>query len=165
MVSTAPVAPIGWPCAIAPPSTLTTSSAQSKLAVDRNGYRSESLVDLDAVDVADLPAARDQGLPDGRYRAQAEHARVRPRRRRTRPGAPSACRPFFSAHPALGNDHRRGAAVEPGRIAGGDRAILAEGGAQLGEALERRLGAVVLVLLEQVPACSARTTRPARSPP
>ena len=56
---------------------------------------------------------------------------------------------FFSAHPALRDDHGRRSAVEPGRIAGGDRAILAESRPQLGEALERGVRAVVLVLLEE----------------
>jgi hypothetical protein len=32
VVSTAPVAPIGWPCSMAPPSTLAMSSATSLFA-------------------------------------------------------------------------------------------------------------------------------------
>ena len=57
--------------------------------------------------------------------------------------------PFFSAQPASGDDHRRRAAVEAGRIAGGDGAVLAEGGPQLGKAFDRGVRAVVLVLLEE----------------
>jgi hypothetical protein len=74
VVRTAPLAPIGWPCAIAPPSTLTTSSAKAEFAHDSERDGGEGLVDLDALDVADLPAGALERLAHRRHRADAEHA-------------------------------------------------------------------------------------------
>ena len=65
VVSTAPVAPIGWPWAIAPPSTFTTSSGQAELADAREGDRGKRLVGLDALEVADRPPRELQSLAHG----------------------------------------------------------------------------------------------------
>ena len=53
--------PIGWPRAMAPPFTFTTSSVTPRSAIDASADRGEGLVDLEQVDVADLqvrPAPR-----------------------------------------------------------------------------------------------------------
>src|SRR5690625_3712590 len=49
---------------------------------------------------------------------------------------------------AIGDDHRRRARVQPGGVAGGDGALLAEGRPEFAEALGGGVGAVVLVALE-----------------
>ena len=54
----APDAPTGWPMAIAPPLTLTSSSPMSEVAHRLDGDRGERLVDLEQVDVV-----RRQALP------------------------------------------------------------------------------------------------------
>ena len=50
----APVAPSGWPRAIAPPFTFTLSQVGAGLALPREDDRGERLVDLDQVDVGEL---------------------------------------------------------------------------------------------------------------
>ena len=56
VVRTAPVAPIGWPCAIAPPSTLSDVLRQAELARHDDGDGRERFVDFDPLDVAEPPA-------------------------------------------------------------------------------------------------------------
>ena len=46
----APVAPIGWPCAMAPPSTLTIVIGQAQLLHDRERDGGEGFVDFEAFD-------------------------------------------------------------------------------------------------------------------
>ena len=67
VVSTAPVAPIAWPCAMAPPST------PQLLDAGEGDGRREHLVDLDALDIADRPNSPSQSLPHGQDWADAEH--------------------------------------------------------------------------------------------
>ena len=85
--------------------------------------------------------------PDRRHRADAEHARL-DRRDAVRDQPRQRRQPVRFREGALGHDHRRGAAVEPGRVAGRDGAVLAKGRVQLGERLERRLGPMRFVLGE-----------------
>src|ERR1700719_2093554 len=64
VVRTAPVAPIGWPWAMAPPSILTMSGESPS---SRDGYddRGEGLVDFNAPNVAELPACAIERLANG----------------------------------------------------------------------------------------------------
>ena len=55
---------------------------------------------------------------------------------------------MFLGKAALGDDHRRRAAVEARRIAGGDRAVLAEGGLELGQRVDVVSGRLRFVLGE-----------------
>ena len=136
VVSTAPVAPIGWPCAMAPPSTLTTSSGRPSSRWRRRAAMAAkaSLISTRSMSPT-RPAGALQRLADGRHRAEAEHAGLdradpvgdQPRHR---------LEALALGQAAIGDDHRRGAAVQAGRVAGRDRAVLAEGRLQLGQALE-----------------------------
>src|SRR4030095_16123195 len=50
----------------------------------------------------------------------------------------------------MGDDHRRGAAVEPWRVARGDRAVLAKRRPQLREYVQRRIGSIRFVPIEDL---------------
>ena len=117
VVSTAPVAPIGWPWAIAPPSTFTTSSGQAELADAREGDRGKGLVDLDALEVADRPPRELQSLAHGGNGRDSEVTRLH--------GGDAEGHDAREGGEAVGfgelagsHDHRGRAAVEPGRPAG-----------------------------------------------
>ena len=60
----APVAPSGWPSAIAPPSMLTLSSDEAEFAHAGDGLRGERLVEFDDVDLA-RPRCRRAPAPCG----------------------------------------------------------------------------------------------------
>ena len=70
--STAPLAPIGWPCAMAPPSTFTTSG-QAEFMDHSQHDRGEGFIDLEPVHVADSPAGALQRLAHGRHWSKAEN--------------------------------------------------------------------------------------------
>ena len=106
--------------------------------------RGERLVELDHVDVAPAQAGALQRLVGGLDGGDAEDvwvdgvhgARDDPRQRL----APEAL-----GRGRVADQRRAGAVVERGGVAGGDRAVLAEGGPQLGELLHRRVGPDALV--------------------
>ena len=52
----APVAPIGWPSAIAPPLTLSRSVGDRRLAQHREHLRGERFVQLDEIEVVERQA-------------------------------------------------------------------------------------------------------------
>src|SRR5437667_12134155 len=119
--------------------------AEAVPAVD--DLRGEGLVQLDDVDVLELeprllePLRHRDGRPDphlvglaGREHAAAEEAE-RPHAERLR---------TLGRH----DERRRGAVRELGGVAGRHRTALLEGGGQLGEALERGVGAVALVAVD-----------------
>ena len=56
MVRIAPVAPTGWPSAMAPPFGLTLRRIEAEPAADRQRLRGEGLVRLDHVEVLDRQA-------------------------------------------------------------------------------------------------------------
>ena len=58
----APVAPIGWPSAQAPPCTFTRSCAMPRSRMAASVDAGKGLVDLEQVDIGDLPVARGQQL-------------------------------------------------------------------------------------------------------
>ena len=62
VVSTAPVAPIGWPWAIAPPSTIDDVFRQAKLLRDGERNGGEGLVDLDPLESESFQPARSSAL-------------------------------------------------------------------------------------------------------
>ena len=71
----APLAPIGWPSATAPPWTLTISCAQLELVHRRHRHRGERLVDFPEVDVLGGPAGLLQHLLDRADRRGREPVR------------------------------------------------------------------------------------------
>ena len=74
VVSTAPVAPIGWPCAIAPPSTLTMSAGRpSSRATAMATAANASLISKRSTS-SELPAGARERHLHGRHRTEAEHA-------------------------------------------------------------------------------------------
>ena len=164
-----PVAAKGWPAASEPPLTLSRSrsiapsgfvAAEAVAAEGRvlpglqraEHLGGEGLVDLVEVEVAE--AAADA----------VEHARHRVGRRHQQPLAlvhvvdrrglavdeVGEDRQVALLRPLLaGQQHRRGAVAERGRVGGGHRALgAAEDRAELGQLLRRGVGAQVLVALE-----------------
>ena len=133
---------------------------EAQLPDDGEALRRERLVELDEVDVSGGDARPLEQLADGRNRADAHDPRVDARRggadeRAERVGAQLARR-------LLARDHeRRGAVVDAARIAGRDRAVLAERGLQAGERLGGRLRARVLVD-DDVPDRDELVVEPAR---
>jgi hypothetical protein len=118
-----------------------------ELAHDRERLRGEGLVELDEVDVVDGHAGPVEQLAHGGHRPDAHHRWVDPDDRRADERAqrldPKVARPL------LARDHeRRGAVVDPARVAGRDRAALPECGLQRRELLRCGVGARVLVVLE-----------------
>jgi hypothetical protein len=77
VTSRAPLAPSGWPSAIAPPFGLTrgSSSARPEVAQHRQALRGEGLVELDHVHLRQRQAGQLQHLARRRRRADAHDAR------------------------------------------------------------------------------------------
>src|SRR5881396_909714 len=119
--------------------------AEAVAAVD--DLRGEGLVQLDDVDVLEL---------EPRMLEQLRHREDRPDPHlvglagREHAAAEEAERPHAERLRTLGrhDERRRGAVRELGGVAGRHRTALLEGGGQLGEALERGVGAVALVTVD-----------------
>ena len=75
VVKIAPVAPIGWPCATAPPST-DDVFGKSKLPGHDDGDGRERLIDLDTLNRARFPPGTRQRLMHRRDRPKTEHSRL-----------------------------------------------------------------------------------------
>ena len=154
---------------MAPPFGLTcaASSGKPELRAAGERLRGEGLVELDDVDLAELQPERARAASRRRHRADAHDAR----RDAGRGAMPSDAGAAASAHSAAtaasrGDDQRGGAVVDAGGVAGG-HACRPRGTAvaQLRERLQRRLGARMLVALDDVAvALALRHRRPARSP-
>ena len=72
----APLAPSGWPMAMAPPRTLTFSGSAFSSLMTASAWDGEGLVDLDQVDVCELQAGPFEGLVRRRHRADAHDGRI-----------------------------------------------------------------------------------------
>ncbi len=94
VVSTrAPLAPIGWPSATAPPFTLTRAGIDAELAHDGDRLHRERLVDLEEVDVLQRPADLRRDLAHGFDRRHQHHLRREAARRlRRRCARAASCR-------------------------------------------------------------------------
>ena len=116
--------------------------------VDGAGLRGEGLVGFDQIEVA-RPSSRPSSAP-------AREAGIGPVPMIA--GSTPACaqetmrasgfRPRFAASLGPHQHHRGGAVVDARGVAGGDRAVLGEGGAQLAHGFERRAVARILVLVD-----------------
>ena len=113
----APVAPSGWPIAIAPPLTLTLFGVEVERLAKAQHDRGESLVDLEQVDVVDRHARARKHL----FR-HVDWAGQHDRRLRADIGERAHPRPGFQARffarLARAQEHRGGAVDDAGRIAG-----------------------------------------------
>ncbi len=131
--------------------TFSFSSGISRLTRAREHLRRERLVELDEVDVADLESGAGECLARRRDRTGAHHGRVNAGR-----GAGDDARerlaPQLRGRIGRRDDDAGGAVVDLRRVAGRDGAALAEDRRQLGEALERRVGARALVGVDRVAA-------------
>ena len=125
--SRAPLAPSGWPTAIAPPFTLTRSLVEPELAHarERPGAANASFSSTRSRS-ATAEAGRASTLRDRRDRADAHHARARRRPRRSRRARAHAAGRARAAYALLGEHHRGGTVVDARGVAGGHRAALAE---------------------------------------
>ena len=117
---------------------------EAELADHREALRRERLVQLDEVEVGDADAGPREQLAHGRHRPDAHHARID-----AGDGAADEAAEGLGAERArllLARDHERGGAVvEAARVAGGDRAALAERRLQRRELLGARVRPRVLV--------------------
>ena len=100
---------------------------QAEFIHHRHRDGGEGLVDLDPLDVGDLPPGPFQRLADRGHGAKAEQAGLD-----ARDAVTDELAEGFKAVPvcelALGHHHRRRAAVEAGGVAGRNRAVLSEAG-------------------------------------
>src|SRR6185437_12426766 len=104
----------------------------------------ERLVQLHQVEVADGQAGAFQQLADGRYRPDPHYARIDARNRT--PDEPAERLDAQGCSPLFTRDHERGrSVVDAARVAGGDRAALAEHRFEGGELLRGRVRTRVLV--------------------
>ena len=140
--------PSGWPSAMAPPLTLTLAGSSPSSSHAHERLRRERLVELDEIEVADGEAGPLQRLARGRDRADAHDRRIDAGDgRRDDPGH----RPQAElAGPVRLDQQDRGRAVVDARaVAGRDRAALgSEGGPQAGQRLDGRVGARMLVAID-----------------
>ena len=118
----APLAPMGWPSAIAPPLTLTFDQSKPSSRPSASDLRRERLVDLDQVERLDRHLDLGEQLLDALDRGEEE-----PLRRDLRlgvaddPGERLQAEPLHGA--LAGDDRRRGAVGDARRVAGRDRAV------------------------------------------
>src|SRR5229473_2848448 len=96
-----------------------------ELARDGDDDRGEGLVDLDALDIDEPPPRSVERLTDGRDRPEAEHAGL-DRGNAIGDEARDRCEAARFRPVSVGEDDGGRAAVHAGRIARGDRPVLAE---------------------------------------
>ena len=150
----APVAPMGWPSATAPPFTFTLSCGDADVLHRGHGDHGEGLVHLVQVDVGRLPAGLGQHLLDRAHGRGGEPLRL------VRVGglrdhaSPAASRRASSPRASRHHHERRGA-VGDGRGGGGrDEPVLVEGRAQRRDLLDVH-GEGRLVVLHHLVALAA----------
>ena len=117
---------------------------EPELSHHREALRCECLVQLDEIDLRDIDARAGEQLAHGRNRSDPHHARID-----AGDSAADERAERLDAELArllVRRDHERSCAiVQPGRVTGGDGAVLAERRRERCELLERRVGAGVLV--------------------
>ena len=120
----APLAPSGWPSAIAPPLTFVLRRVELQVAHAGERLRGKGFVDLDQIEIARRASRRAaQRLARRRNRAEAHdvgrdagrRARDDARQRLSSPSARAVC--------ASHEQQRRGAVVDAGRVSGRHRAV------------------------------------------
>ena len=122
----APVAPIGWPRAIAPPLGLTFSSSRPRSSMTASACAANaSLSSITPISSSERPA-RSSTLRDGRHRADAHDLRVDAAARVGEDPRAHGRAELLGLAPSL-MQHDRGAGVVHARgVAGGDGAVLLE---------------------------------------
>jgi len=121
---------------------------QPELARDDDGDRGEGFIDLDALDGAHVPAGALQGLRDRGHRSQSEHARFDRSNAGKRQGRAVGARPRWSAQAPSASTTAGSSIVQSRGVAGGDGAVGTERRLEPRQCFERRVGPVVLVLVE-----------------
>ena len=133
----APEAPIGWPMAIAPPLTLTLAVSQPRSLLTAQACAAKASLASIRSRSPIVPAGLLQRLARGRDRAGAHDRGIdagrAPRRRCGRAASCLRLAACFGGH----QHDRGGAVIDAGGVAGGDGAVLVEGGLQLGHRFER----------------------------
>ena len=108
--SSEPVAPMGWPSAMAPPLTLIFSRSMSRSRMYFSGHDGEGLVDLEQVDVAQRHARLGEDLAGGGH-GRVQHRAWGRRRcwpwRRSWPGGAGRARWRSRGSSRAGPPHRR----------------------------------------------------------
>src|SRR5262245_579260 len=120
---------------------------QPKLASDNDGDGCEGFIDLGALNGANIPAGALQGLLDRGHGSQPEH----PRFDRSDAVGDQACcwnETTLVGPRLVGEHHGRSGVVQSRRIAGGDCAVRSEGRLEPRQCFDRRVGPVVLILVE-----------------
>ena len=146
--SRAPLAPSGWPIAIAPPFTLTLSRLRpSSFSHARYCGANASLISIRSRSFRRHLRALER-LADRRRRPHA-HQRRLDADRRPRHDSAERLRAACLRGILTGNDERRRAVDDAARVAGGHDAVLLEHRRQLRQDLHRRLGTHVIVLLDE----------------
>ena len=140
----APEQPSGWPRAIAPPSGLTRVGVETELGDDGERLGGERLVELDDLELVELPAGPFEGQPQRRRRTDAHPARLDPGRG-PRHDARQRGQPVAGDAVVAGEQHRRGPVVERAGVAGGDRPVGGEHRLELRQPLEAGVGPRPLV--------------------
>src|SRR5215467_1793567 len=120
---------------------------QPKLASNNDGDGCEGFIDLGALNGANIPAGALQGLLDGGHGPQSEHARFD---RSDAVGDQACCwsETTLVGPRVVGEHHGRGGVVQSRRISGGDCAVRSEGWLQPRQCFDRRVGPIVLILVE-----------------
>ena len=140
-----PDAPSGWPIAIAPPLTFTRSGSSSVHSPTQasDWAAKASLSSTASTSPQVIPArlsARLAASTGPMPKMSGSTAKVPRPAIRAIGSRPAALRARLA-----GDEHGGGAVVERRRVAGGHGAVLDEGGLELGELLERAVGADALV--------------------
>ena len=118
----APLAPIGWPSAIAPPLTLTFDPVEAELAAVGQRLGGERLVDLDEVERLDRHLDPVEQAADALDRGEEQPLRLDLGLGvADDPGQRLQAEPLDG--PFAGDDGRRGAVGDARRVAGRDRAL------------------------------------------
>ena len=135
----APEAPIGMAEGDGAAVDVDLAGVPAEVLVDGAGLRREGLVGLDQVEVVGLPAgllraAREAGIGPEPMMAGSTPACAQDTIRA------SGVLPSLAASARAHQHHGGGAVVDARGVAGGDRALLVEGGAQLGDAFQRHAG-------------------------
>ena len=144
----APLAPIGWPRATAPPLTLTFSGFNSSCSHDGDRLDGERFVQFDEIDISQIPADLFDEFADGFDRRHHHQRRLDAADGLTND---SGHRFFAEGGRAVGRRHHYSGrtVIDSGRIARRHRAVFLECGFECAQRFDRSIGARRFVGIEQ----------------
>ena len=121
----APLAPMGWPSATAPPFMFVRSAGKPEFSAHRHRLGGERLVDLEDIHPVHRPVEPLEKPPDRGHRGHHDPLGIEPRDRLT--GDPREAREAVAPDRRVRGDHQRsGAVVHPGSVPRGHPAVLPE---------------------------------------